>query len=73
MGLTSEIDREVYGPLYERLETARRLLLWWEATNPPDDRQTRLARDTQLWLAGGSPDVPDIDEERKKIMENWDA
>lgn len=53
--------------MIDREEIARRLLVWWEATNPPDDRYTRLATSTREFLLGGSPDVPDIEKLRKDL------
>ena len=47
-----------------RLETARRLLSWWEATNPADDHDTRLSVNTREFLAGGLPQVPTLEEMR---------
>jgi hypothetical protein len=45
----------------ERLEQAVRLLQWWDATNPPDDRDTRLAVQTRAYLSGQSVDVPELE------------
>lgn len=44
-----------------RNRQARLLLEWWEATNDPADRSTRLASDTRKWLAHLPTDVPSID------------
>ena len=44
--------------LAQRLQTAIRLLEWWDATNPPDDRGTRLARETRAFLAGEQIEMP---------------
>jgi hypothetical protein len=44
--------------LAQRLQIAMRLLQWWDATNPPDDRETKLARDTRAFLAGVDIELP---------------
>jgi hypothetical protein len=49
--------------LAQRLQIAMRLLQWWDATNPPDDRETKLARDTRAFLTGEEVELPPSLEE----------
>jgi len=46
--------------LGDRLVLARKLLVWWEATNHPDDQDSGLAIDTRKFLAFFDVEVPDL-------------
>jgi len=47
--------------LGDRLVMARKLLVWWEATNHPDDADSGLAIDTRKFLHQfADVDVPDL-------------
>lgn len=48
--------------LIERVRSARNLLEWWNATNPAEEENTRLAIDTRKWLAHLTVDVPKLND-----------
>lgn len=47
--------------IIERNRQARNLLEWWEATNDPADKHTKLASDTRKWLAHMPVEVPKLE------------
>jgi hypothetical protein len=64
-----DLDHSLADHWKARVELATTLLEWWLATNPAEDRQTRLAKDTQAFLEGRTPDTPDIRD--VTIREEW--
>jgi hypothetical protein len=56
--------------LVAHITVADNLLRWWEGSNPAEDRETRLARDTRAFLNGKDVSPPDYLEAHEEFMEN---